>query len=162
MGGEVRRVAVDLLLPASAEAVFAVLEDRRLKEHWYIGHSGIQGALRELEFRTGGREVVEMRFGDADVVIRTRFTAIAPALWVAGLSGVYQGDCLVSSSDWRLELTPEGPRCRLRHREDFKPLSPEETTGRREDLLGYFYTQLGLVARMAALKTLPLRDAPKN
>lgn len=157
MGGDVHRVAVDLFLPASAEAVFRVLEDHRLKEHWYIGHSGIVGQLRELDFRVGGREVVVMRFGDADVVIRTRFTALAPARWLGGVSGFYQDDRVVSASDWRFDLRQDGPHCRLRHREDFKPLTPEETVERRSDLLTYFYTQLGLVARMAVLRTLPLQ-----
>jgi uncharacterized protein YndB with AHSA1/START domain len=72
--------AIERTYSATAERVYAAWGELGARASWFIGPEGWSEVRRELDFRVGGHELLEGRFGNGRVTLYTaHFHALVPA-----------------------------------------------------------------------------------
>jgi uncharacterized protein YndB with AHSA1/START domain len=91
------------------ELVFAAWTSAEAKSHWFVGPSGWQAKLRELDFRVGGREQV---IGHKPDGFASRFDAryheIVPNQRIVYVYDMYVNDRQISTSLATIEFEERG------------------------------------------------------
>jgi uncharacterized protein YndB with AHSA1/START domain len=81
------------------ELVFAAWTSAEAKSQWFVGPSGWQAQLRELDFRVGGREQVIGRKPNGSVSrFDARYHEIVPNQRIVYVYDMYTGDTQTSTS----------------------------------------------------------------
>jgi uncharacterized protein YndB with AHSA1/START domain len=81
------------------ELVFAAWTSAEAKAQWFVGPSGWQAQLRELDFRVGGREQVIGRKPNGSVSrFDARYHEIVPDQRIVYVYDMYTGDTQTSTS----------------------------------------------------------------
>jgi uncharacterized protein YndB with AHSA1/START domain len=81
------------------ELVFAAWTSAEAKSQWFVGPSGWQAQLRELDFRVGGREQVIGRRPNGSVSrFDARYHEIVPDQRIVYVYDMYTGDTQTSTS----------------------------------------------------------------
>jgi uncharacterized protein YndB with AHSA1/START domain len=125
--------SIERVYDAPPARVFAAWADPRVKARWFIGPETWTAVEREVDFRVGGREVLEGRFANG---ARTRFDGvyqdIAPERRVVFSYAMAMDGRRISVSRATVEIEPEGARTRLRFTEQAAFLDGFEDGGGRE------------------------------
>jgi uncharacterized protein YndB with AHSA1/START domain len=81
------------------EPVFAAWTSAEAKSQWFVGPSGWQAQLRELDFRVGGREqVIGRRPNGSTSRFDARYHEIVPNQRIVYVYDMYTGDTQTSTS----------------------------------------------------------------
>jgi uncharacterized protein YndB with AHSA1/START domain len=92
---------------ASPERVYHAWSDMGAKAHWFIGPEGWSQVRREMDFRVGGHELLEGRFGTGlTTLYRARFHALAPANRIVLVFDMHLSEVHHSTSLVTVELAP--------------------------------------------------------
>src|SRR6185437_8024512 len=71
--------AIERTYPAAPERVYAAWSELGARARWFVGPEGWREVRRELDFRVGGREVLEGRFSNGTVTLYTaHFHGLVP------------------------------------------------------------------------------------
>ena len=70
--------AIERTYSATPERVYAAWSELGAKARWFIGPEGWREVRREIDFRVGGQEILQGRFGEGRVTLYTaRFHALS-------------------------------------------------------------------------------------
>ena len=104
--------------PATAERVYAAWSELGAKSHWFTGPEGWRELRREIDFRVGGQEILQGRFGnDRTTLYTARFHALAPAQRMVFVYDMHLSEVHHSTSLATVELVPASGGTLLRFTE---------------------------------------------
>jgi len=119
---------------APAERIFAAWSDPAVKAQWFTGPPE-QWTLHErsLDFRVGGRELLEGRFNQSGLVTRfdARFHVIEPGARLVYAYDLYHAAALHSVTLSSLELAADGEGTRVAYTEQIVFLDGKDGTESR-------------------------------
>ena len=119
---------------ATPARVFAAWADGDLKKRWFFGPPGKWlETRRELDFRVGGREIVEGRFDEPAITTRfdARYHLIEPGHRLIFVYDLHVADQFHSVTLASLHLEPAGTRTRVTYTEQIAFLDGEDGTEMR-------------------------------
>ncbi|HZO23602.1 MAG TPA: SRPBCC family protein [Steroidobacteraceae bacterium] len=103
---------------ATPERVYAAWSEVGAKAHWFIGPEGWRELRREMDFRVGGHELLEGRYGSERVTRYTaRFHALEAARRIVFVYDMHLSDVHHSTSLATVELAATANGTRLRFTE---------------------------------------------
>jgi uncharacterized protein YndB with AHSA1/START domain len=103
---------------ATPERVYAAWSEVGARSQWFIGPEGWREMRREMDFRVGGRELVEGRKGDGRVSLYTaRFHALIAARHIVFVYDMHLDEVHHSTSLATVELIAVAEGTRLRFNE---------------------------------------------
>lgn len=105
--------AIERTYSATPGRVYAAWSELGAKASWFIGPEGWRETRREIDFRVGGQEILQGRFGEDRVTLYTaRFHALLPAQRIVFDYDMHLNDVHHSTSLATVELfqTSNGTR----------------------------------------------------
>jgi len=118
---------------AAAERVYAAWSELGAKSHWFVGPEQWREVRRELDFRVGGHELLQGRYGESRTTLYTaRFHALAAAQRIVFVYDMHVDQIHHSTSLATVELVPISNGTRLRFTEQVAFLDGTESAASRE------------------------------
>jgi uncharacterized protein YndB with AHSA1/START domain len=117
---------------ASPSRVFNAWADPAVKAQWFIGPPSFTLLRRELDFRVGGREVLEGRFSSGSIgLYEARFHLIEPDRRLVYMYDLHHGGSFHSITLSSLFLEPAGSGTRMLYTEQIVFLDGRDGTADR-------------------------------